>query len=73
MHCPNSGPYAGIGPYMQPCHHDHQGTSFSGAPLEAPLTVIGHPIVQLYVQVSTPDAHVFAYLEDVAPMARFRS
>ena len=65
--CPNSGPNGGIGPYMQPCHHDHQGASFSGAALEAPLTVIGHPIVQLYVQVSTPDAHVFAYLEDVAP------
>src|SRR4030095_14424437 len=38
---------------------------YTSAPLPEAVEVTGHPIVRLMVATSTPDAAVFAYLEDV--------
>jgi predicted acyl esterase len=46
---------------------DDKGLTFTTPPLDRPLTVRGHPVVRLKVATSTPEAFVFAYLEDVAP------
>ena len=46
---------------------DDRGVTFTTPPLAAALTVRGHPLVRLRVATSTPEAFVFAYLEDVAP------
>ena len=36
-------------------------------PLDAALTVSGHPLLHLDFTVDQPDASIFAYLEDIAP------
>jgi len=43
------------------------GTSFAGAPLTAPLPLIGFPVAHLDVAVDKADANVFVYLEQVSP------
>lgn len=48
---------------------DAHAATFDGAPLAAPLTVIGQPRVQLVSKTSTL-AHTVARLEDVAPDGR---
>jgi uncharacterized protein len=40
------------------------------APLASDTEVTGHPVVRLFLSSSHDDAHVFAYLEDVAPDGR---
>jgi len=40
---------------------------FRSAPLAAPLTVTGHPLLALDFACDQRDAAVFAYLEDIAP------
>ena len=40
---------------------------FVSAPLPAPLTVTGHPLLTLDFACDQPDACVFAYLEDIGP------
>jgi putative CocE/NonD family hydrolase len=37
------------------------------APLEAAVTLTGHPVLTLLLSSSTPDAALHVYLEDVAP------
>jgi putative CocE/NonD family hydrolase len=37
------------------------------APLTEDRELTGHPLLVLFVSCSEPDAHLFAYLEDVAP------
>jgi putative CocE/NonD family hydrolase len=44
--------------------------SYTSDPLPAPLRVVGHPIIQLYVSSTREDGALFAYLEDVAPDGR---
>ena len=41
----------------------------AGAPLLAPLTIMGWPVVELWVASSDTDADVFVYLEDYDPKA----
>ena len=41
----------------------------SGSPLLAPLTIMGWPVVDLWVASSDTDADLFAYLEDYDPKA----
>ena len=41
----------------------------AGAPLLAPLTVMGWPVVELWVASSDTDADLFVYLEDYDPKA----
>jgi len=61
--CPDSG----SGPFAQPCHVPGAGVSWTGPVLAADTELTGSPVADLQVRVDRPDAHVFAYLEDVAP------
>lgn len=41
--------------------------TYTSAPLDAPMDIVGHPGVTLHMAVDAEDAAVFAYLEAVAP------
>lgn len=58
-----------VDPYFmfRPCVLENPGTSFVTPPLERAVHVLGHPLVDLQVSITTPDADLFAYLEAVAP------
>ena len=58
---------AGSGPTQQPCPAAGQGITYFTSPLKAAMEVTGHPEVSLWVDIDGEDAHVFAYLQDVAP------
>jgi putative CocE/NonD family hydrolase len=60
----DAGPVAG--PLTQPCHNTG-GAAFRGAPLARDTEVTGHPVAELTLTADRDDAHVFVYLEDVAP------
>lgn len=66
--CPADAQEMGLspGPFTQPCHNTG-GAVFRGAPLAADTEVTGHPIAELTIAADREDAHVFVYLEDVAP------
>jgi predicted acyl esterase len=58
----------GLGPEEYPDLEAHARTgalAFTSAPLVDGATVLGAPIVTLYVTASTPDADVHAYLEKI--------
>ena len=57
----------GWGPFMQPCVTPGEGLLFRTAPLVRTTEVTGHPVITLELQSDHDDAHVFAYLVDVAP------
>ncbi|MBW0102638.1 CocE/NonD family hydrolase, partial [Pseudonocardia sp. KRD291] len=65
--CPSS---PGTGATIQPCHIPGSGTSWAGAPVERDTELTGTPVADLTVRTDRSDAHVFAYLEDVAPDGR---
>lgn len=44
---------------------DTHGQSYTGAPLTAPLTLIGSPVAQLTVATSHPDADLFVYVDQI--------
>lgn len=44
---------------------DAHGLAWTSAPLAAPLTLLGMPVVRLTVSADRPDAHVWAYLDEV--------
>ena len=46
---------------------DDKGLSYTTAPLARPLRLVGFPVVRLSVSADKPDAHVFAYLDQVGP------
>jgi putative CocE/NonD family hydrolase len=50
-----------------PCPLAHAGPHFATEPLKADVEVTGDAVADLWISSSTPDANVFAYLEDVAP------
>ncbi len=52
---------------IQPCALPGQGIAYRSAPLESAIEVTGHPQVSLWISAAGEDAHVFAYLQDVAP------
>jgi putative CocE/NonD family hydrolase len=58
-----------IDPYFlfRPCVTKGNSIVFDAPILEDDLHVLGHPLVDLQVSLSTPDADLFAYLEIVAP------
>ncbi|WP_431937865.1 CocE/NonD family hydrolase [Nocardia grenadensis] len=60
-------PEAGSGATIQPCHTGGEGTSYTSPPLTRDTEVTGTPLADLTVRVDRPDAHIFAYVEDVAP------
>ncbi|MFM5908911.1 MAG: CocE/NonD family hydrolase [Novosphingobium sp.] len=41
--------------------------TYTGAPLAGETEVTGHPVVEIALSSTAPEADVFAYLEDVAP------
>jgi putative CocE/NonD family hydrolase len=55
------------GPFTQPCFVEGAGVSFAQPPVSTDTEVTGHPLADLWVSADAADAHVFAYLEDVAP------
>lgn len=44
---------------------DRHGLAWTSAPLAAPLKLVGMPVVRLTVSADRPDAHVWAYLDQV--------
>lgn len=66
--CPDkkAGPFEG-GPFAQPCYVKGEGLSYTDRPLARDTEVTGSPVVEVWISADTKDAHVFAYLEDVAP------
>lgn len=56
----------GGGPFEQPCH-PATGAVFTGPPLDRDTEVTGSPIADVWIASTREDAHVFAYLEDIAP------
>ncbi len=66
--CPDkkAGPFEG-GPFAQPCYVKGEGASYTDRPLARDTEVTGSPVVDVWVAADARDAHVFAYLEDVAP------
>lgn len=57
----------GQGPMIYPdlAPNDAKSLTFTTAPLTADLTVIGHPVVTIYVSSDQPDGDFYAYLEEV--------
>lgn len=55
-----------VGAFSVSCH-PVGGVSFSQAPLKADTEITGHPIADLWITSSAPDANLFVFLEDVAP------
>ena len=49
--------------HLRSCGH----LTFVGAPLETDLTLVGCPLLTLWVESSDSDADIFAYLEDQDP------
>jgi putative CocE/NonD family hydrolase len=45
--------------------HDSKSLTYTTPPLDAPLNVVGHPIIHLWLSTGAPDLDVFAYLEEV--------
>jgi putative CocE/NonD family hydrolase len=62
--------YGGPAPYPDLAANDAKGFTWTTAPLPAPVEVIGHPIVHLWVTSSAKDVDVMAYLEDVDSTGR---
>ena len=59
--------YGGAKGYPNLAANDAKGLHFTTEPLAAPVEVIGHPVVHLWVTSSARDIDAFVYLEDVAP------
>lgn len=49
--------------HLRSCGH----LTFVGAPLEHSLTLVGWPLLTIWVESSDADADIFAYLEDQDP------
>jgi len=58
--CPNRGLED---PDMYP--NDAKGLTYTTPPLEEDITMIGHPVVTLYVKSTARDGNFYAYLEEV--------
>lgn len=52
--------------YAGPSPEDEASAAFTSAPLDAPITIVGHPLVTVTVAIDRPDGVVHAYLELVA-------
>lgn len=57
--------YGGPNGYPDLAPNDAKGFTWTTAPLAAPVEVIGHPIVHLWVTSSAKDVDAMAYLEDI--------
>jgi hypothetical protein len=52
---------------MWPCTIDKHGLAYASPPLAQDAHIAGHPIADVWISSSTPDADLFVYLEDIAP------
>jgi putative CocE/NonD family hydrolase len=59
--------YGGAKGYPNLAPNDAKGLHYTTEPLSAPVEVIGHPVVHLWVTSSVRDVDAFVYLEEVAP------
>ncbi|MBK9410337.1 MAG: CocE/NonD family hydrolase [Gemmatimonadetes bacterium] len=62
--------YGGPGGYPDLAANDAKGLTYTTEALAAPVEVIGHPVVHLWVASSAGDVDAIVYLEDVAPDGR---
>lgn len=62
--------YGGAVGYPDLAANDAKGFTFTTAPLARPVTVVGHPVVHLWVTSSARDADVMVYLEEVDAAGR---
>jgi putative CocE/NonD family hydrolase len=53
------------GKYPAQRANDEKALTYTTAPLEGDLEVIGHPVVHLWLATEAPDLDVFVYLEEV--------
>ncbi len=53
-----------------PCVIERHGLAWETAPFEHARHLAGHPLADLWITATTPDADLFVYLEDVAPDGR---
>jgi len=60
--CPNRGLED---PNMHP--NDVKGLTYTTPPLDDDITIIGHPVVTLYIKSTAHDGSFYAYLEEVDP------
>jgi putative CocE/NonD family hydrolase len=52
---------------MWPCVAEKPGMSYTTAPLSKDTHIAGHPLADLWIASTQPDADLFVYLEDVSP------
>jgi len=45
--------------------NDAKALTYTSAPLELPVQIIGHPVAHLWLRTAAPDLDVFVYLEEV--------
>ncbi|MDX2056394.1 MAG: CocE/NonD family hydrolase [Gemmatimonadales bacterium] len=57
--------YGGAVGYPDLAANDAKGFTWTTAPLDSPVEVIGHPIVRLWITSSANDVDAMVYLEDV--------
>ena len=50
--------------------NDKKALAYTTPPLKAPVEVIGHPILHVWLQCDAHDVDLFAYLEDVDPTGK---
>jgi len=62
--------YGGAIGYPDLAPNDAKGWSYTTEPLATDVEVIGHPIVNLWVESSANDVDAFVYLEDLEPSGR---
>ncbi len=51
--------------YPDMTENDRKGLTFTSFPLDEDVTVVGHPVVTLYITSDAPDGDFYAYLEEV--------
>jgi len=45
--------------------NDAKALTYTTAPLESPVQVVGHPVVHIWLRADAPDLDLFVYLEEV--------
>jgi putative CocE/NonD family hydrolase len=51
--------------YPNMSSNDDKALTYTSAPLESSVQVIGHPVAHLYLRTDSPDLDLFVYLEEV--------
>jgi uncharacterized protein len=57
--------YGGECQYPNMAPNDARALTYTTPPLQADVEIVGHPVVELYLSATHPDADVFCYLEEV--------